>query len=244
MSTVFAFPSQIGHSGPMTTRRNRNRDRMTAEIKEAALAQLAELGPGALSVRGIARAIGMSPAGIYRYFDGLDDLITELITDAYDDLSDAIAAGSSGTGPAVERMRGAMLSYRQWCIEHPNRFLLIFGTPIPGYAAPEEGPTVVANRRIGEVFFSLGVEAWRRGELAVSPDDVAESQEVELAAMLDPDLPAGFVGRFLSTWAHFHGLVTLEILHQLDWVYPAPDRVYEREIDRMLELLTGSPAPT
>ncbi len=220
-------------------RRERLRAETIEEIKSAALTQIAEQGAAALSMRGIARAIGMSPAGLYRYYDGIDALLTELITDAYNDLADAVETGGSVGGDPIARLRSAMIAYRRWSVDHPNRFLLIFGSPIPGYAAPEGGPTVAANQRMGEAFFALAAEAWRSGKIAaVRSDAAAVAGERELATTIDPDFPPGLVGAFLSNWAHFHGLVNLEILNQLDWIYPDPGPVYEREIDELIRQLS------
>jgi AcrR family transcriptional regulator len=217
------------------TRRERIRAETIDEIKQAALDQIADQGAAALSIRGVARAIGMSPAGLYRYYDGLDGLITEVITDAYNDLADAVAEATSADGSARERLIGGMLAYRQWSVAHPNRFLLLFGTPIPGYAAPEGGPTVEANRRIGEALFRVAVEAWAQGELTVPelgrPPDPGE---VAFAAELVPEFPPEAIAVFLSSWAHFHGMVTLEILHQLDWIYPDPERFYRTEVEHIV----------
>lgn len=235
MSIVFAFWFEMVQSESMTTRRERLRAATIDEIKEAALEQIAGDGASALSIRGIARAIGMSPAGLYRYYDGLDALITELITDAYNDLADAVDAASRRDGTVRRRLRSTMLAYRQWCVDHPNRFLLIFGTPIPGYVAPEEGPTVVANRRIGEIFFGLAAAGVASGEITPPVGRRVEPGEAAFASGVSAEFPPELVGTFLSTWAHFHGIVTLELLGQLDWIYPDAAAFFEREIDRMLD---------
>jgi AcrR family transcriptional regulator len=178
----------------------------------------------------------MSPAGLYRYYEGIHDLLTELITDAYTDLADEVVAAGEGPGTPRERLRRAMVAYRGWCLAHPNRFLLIFGTPIPGYAAPEDGPTVAANRRLGEAFFSIGIAAWHQGELRVGdPFRAVAPAEREFAAALAPGFPPEAVGAFLSTWAHFHGIITLEILQQLHWIYPEPESFYLGEVEAMLD---------
>ncbi len=236
---MFAILSRLVHSGGMTTtRRERLRAATYEEIKHAALDQIASEGAAALSIRGVARAIGMSPAGLYRYYDGLDSLITELITDAYGDLADAVTAATAGDGSTRSRLRAGMLAYRRWCVDHPNRFLLIFGTPIPGYAAPEGGPTVEANRRIGVAFFTVAAEAWASGELAPPPlDRPPEPGELQLVAELAtpaPGFPPEAVAAFMSTWAHFHGLVTLEVLNQLDWIYPDAESFYRTAIEQIL----------
>lgn len=224
-----------------TTRRERQRAATIDEIKTAALDLIAREGAAALSIRGVARAIDMSPAGLYRYYDGLDSLITELITDAYNDLADHVAAAAQRDDSTRDRLIAAMMGYRQWSIDHPNRFLLLFGTPIPGYAAPEGGPTVEANRRVGETFFRLGVRSWNEGDLAVSPASrPMEPGEVELAGLLGPGFPPEAVSAFISMWAHFHGLVSLEVLNQLHWIYPDPERFYRSETERLVDRLRGA----
>lgn len=231
----------VGQTQPMTaTRREKNRAATLGEIKDAALSQIASEGAGALTVRGVARAIEMSPAGLYRYFDGLDALITELVTDAYTDLADAVASAMATDGSAANRLRDGMLAYRQWSVDHPNRFLLIFGTPIPGYAAPVGGPTVEANKRIGEAFMSVLIEGWKRGEFRIPERDrPAQPGEIALVAEAAPDLPPTSVGAFIGTWAHFHGMVALEILNQLDWAYTDPGAFYRSEVDAIINQWTA-----
>ena len=225
----------------MTTRRERLRAKTIAEIKAAALAQIAEVGAPALSLRGVAREIGLSPAGLYRYYDGRDGLLTALITDAYHALADAVEQGIAAAGDdPVVRFADGIRAYRRWSLEHRNQFLLIFGSPIPGYAAPEGGPTVEANRRMGSAFFAVGIEAWRRGSFR-PPAAGREPTPGEraLAAEIDLDLPPALVPVMLGTWAHFHGLVTLEVLDQLHWVYGTEtESFFEGELHRLLSSLT------
>lgn len=225
----------------MTTRRERQRSETIDEIKRAALDALASEGPSGLSVRGIARSIGMSPAGLYRYFDGLDSLITELITDAYDDLADAVVAGiEAETGPR-ERFVGGMLGYRAWSVAHPNRFMLVFGTPIPGYTAPEDGPTVEAVRRIGGAFFGLMAEAWAHGRLP-TPASRHEPTDAErtFAAAFGSGFPPEAVSIGLGSWAHFHGLVTLELIGQLHWMYEDTGAFYHRQVEEIADRVLGA----
>ncbi len=224
------------HSGVVTTpRRERLRQATITEIKQAALEQIAREGASSLSIRGIGRAIGMSPAGLYRYYDSLDSLLTELIADAYNDLADAVDAAVSGPGTVSDRLVAGMLAYRGWCVEHRNQFLLIFGTPVPGYAAPEEGPTVEATRRIGAAFFALVHEGWRSGalDLPVAPRR-ATPAEMQFLEGVAPEFPASWLPAFVGAWAHFHGMVTLEILGQLDWIYPDASLFYRTEVERLV----------
>jgi AcrR family transcriptional regulator len=223
-------------------RRERARANTVAEIKAAALSQIAASGGGSLSIRGVARAIDMSPAGLYRYYDGLDALLTELITDAYTDLAVAVEeAVGGGAGTSGQRFEAGVMAYRAWALENRNRFLLIFGTPIPGYAAPEGGPTVEANRRIGAAFLGVAAQGWAQGEIGVptptrppSPEETGLAAEVANAV---PGFPPEMIPVLIGTWAHFHGLVTLEVLDQLDWLYPDAEPFFRGEVGRMLEAL-------
>ena len=222
----------------MTTRRERLRAATFEEIRTAALSQIAEVGGSALSLRGVAREIGMSPAGLYRYYDGRDELLTDLIAEAYNDLATAVESAIDERGGSPhDRIAAGMRAYRRWALEQPNRFLLIFGTPIPGYEAPEDGPTVEGNRRMGEAFFSVGVDAWRRGQMPpVALGRPTTEGERNLAAEIDPEMPPELIPVMLGTWAHFHGLVTLEVLNQFRWLYGDDgEALFESEIERLLD---------
>lgn len=231
---------------PPPTRRSQHRAATIEEIKQAALDAIATEGAGSLTIRGIARSIGMSPAGLYRYVDGLDHLITQLLADACNDHSDAVVAASAGSGLSpVERLRAAIHAYRRWALDNPNRFLLIFGTPIPGYTPPQQGPAAEAAHRMTQVFLAIVVDGTRAGAL-VPPRSTrtAEPGEVALVTAVAPGFPPEAVGPFLGAWAHFHGMVTLEILHHLDEVYPDAGTFYRAEVERLIEawLPTAGPA--
>lgn len=226
----------------MSDRRARIRAATEAEIKEAALAQIARDGAAALSIRAVARDVGMSPAGLYRYYDGRDALLTELLTDAYEDLADVVAAATTIAGTPADQFRSGARAYRRWAVEYPNRFLLIFGTPVPGYAAPEGGPTVAANRRMGQAFFEVMVRAFAGGSVVPDPDWTplgtdAESELADQLAHAAPGFPAGGIPVMLGMWAHWHGMVILEVTNQWHWIYPDPGPFYEAELDRMVASL-------
>jgi AcrR family transcriptional regulator len=235
----------------MATRRERARLATVAEIKAAALQQVASLGAPELTIRGVARAIGMSPAGIYRYYDSRDALLTDLLTDAYTDLADAVSA-AAGWGPAggvdapsdpLAALLAATVAYRDWALAQPARFLLIFGTPVPGYQAPPQGPTVTANQRMGAVFFGLGALAWAAGQVApasghrTAAEPTTEGQQDVLAQLRDlaPDLPDDFVTRMLGGWALVHGLVTLEVTGQLHWALSDPGASFTGHMQAWIE---------
>ena len=246
MSRVFASKLDPCETSDMTaTRRERLRAATIADIKDAALDQIASEGAPSLSLRGVARSIGMSPAGLYRYYDGRDALLTDLLTDAYNGLADAVEGAITSTpGSAADRFAAGVRCYRAWAREDPHRFLLIFGTPIPGYAAPEDGPTVEANRRMGWAFFSLAADGIADGSLHPSSGRSPTAGEVAFAEETGEslDLPAGAIGALLGTWAHWHGLVALELTGQFDWIYGEDaDAFFDGEIDRMITGLGKGP---
>src|ERR1700754_5040353 len=113
--------------------RDRFRAQMVQEIKDLALRQLAEGGPQALSINAIAKDLGVSGPALYRYFASRDALLTELIIDAYADLTAALSAA----GPDLARLADA---YRVWALAQPHRYRLLFGAPLPGYDAHDERP--------------------------------------------------------------------------------------------------------
>ncbi len=253
MRTVFATSIVFAnHSwkrdtvGVTSTRRERLRAATIDEIKQAALAQIARVGASALSIRAVAREIGMSPAGLYRYYDGRDALLTDLLTDAYNDLADAVATGvEDAEGGPVDRFAAGVRAYRRWALEQPNRFLLIFGTPVPGYAAPIDGPTTQAHQRMGQVFFSIAGEGLREGGFSPTGGRPPTQREEALAEQLSGafgDFPASLIGPLLGTWAHWHGLVALEVTHQFDWIYPDQgEAFFEGELARMIAGLGFTP---
>ncbi len=126
---------------------------------------------------------------------------------------------------------------------NPARFLLIFGTPVPGYEAPEQGPTVEANRRMGAVFFTLAALAWQAGQVADpgagQQPAQGEGQVLDQLRALAPDFPAGLVPRMLAGWALWHGLVTLEVTGQLHWIYPDPAAFFSERMAAWVAELGG-----
>lgn len=211
----------------MATRRERLRAELIRAIKDTALAHLRKHGIKGLSLRAVARDLGMSAPGLYRYFDGRDELLTALIADSYNDLADHLHAALDASAPAPgARMSAVCHAYRMWALTHPSEFGLIYGEPIPGYAAPEMGVTVEANVRVGTALLRPVIEAWQAGSLRVPAeferdlgaggrklrDDIADGLGVEI--------PAALGGFILSLWGWLHGMVSLEVFGQFAWIYP------------------------
>jgi AcrR family transcriptional regulator len=220
------------------TRREVLRERTEQELKEAALAEVREVGAAAVTLRGVARRVGMSPAGLYRYVDSRDGLLTWLIADRYhayaDHLEAALRAAPDGD---VERLRAVASAYRAWAVANPNDFGLLFGDPVPGYHAPPDGPTTHAMTRLGTALASPLLAAHRRGALRVpSPLEAGElAPGLEPMAGLGGDLPHGVYALLLVTWGRLHGQVSLEVFGHHAWLFPdGCELLYRADVESLI----------
>ena len=223
-------------------RRDASRMRTWAELRSAALEEVREHGAVALSLRRVARRMGMSPAGLYRYVASREDLLTILITDAFDSLADHLeAAASAGEDPhddAVARLRAVGLAYRSWGVKHPQEFGLVFGDPLPGYVAPEDGPTVRAMGRVGAALGEPLRTAWEQGRLRPAIPALPAELTGRLAPMAkitgDPGRHELAVA-LLITWGRLHGQVSLEVFGQHAWLFPdGCEALFRMDLEAML----------
>ncbi|MFI6357619.1 TetR/AcrR family transcriptional regulator [Streptomyces sp. NPDC050743] len=199
--------------------RARARTEVTAAIKEAARRQLAEEGAAKLSLRAVARELGMVSSALYRYFPSRDDLLTALIIDAYDSLGAAAeqARDAAAGTPAVARWTAVCEAVRGWALAHPHEYALIYGSPVPGYAAPQT--TVPAAARVGLVFIGIVRETREDSGLADLGLPTGLRPEAErMAADLAPDLPPEAITALVAAWAQLFGLVSFELFGQFNKV--------------------------
>jgi AcrR family transcriptional regulator len=236
------------------TRRDRLRRQTLRDLEQAALAEIREHGPVALSLRAVARRLGMSPAGLYRYVDSREALLTLLITSGYHDLGHhlEVALGDpagelapdrpppdpplvAGADAAVEdRLRAIAYAYRHWAVTHPNEFGLLFGDPIPGYEAPPGGPTVEAMGRVGRALARPIIEAWQADRLRSHPalEDASLGRQLAPMAALGTELPGAVSARLLLAWGRLHGQVSLEVFGHHRWLFPAGcGPLYDAEVE-------------
>lgn len=202
------------------TARARVRAELTAEIKAAALRQLAADGAAGLSLRAVARELGMVSSALYRYFPSRDDLLTALIIDSYEALG-ATAERADADLPAAEFTRRWLTvghAIRGWAITHPHEYALLYGSPVPGYRAPQD--TVPAATRVSAVLAGILRDATAAGagpavaEADLPPSltsDVHRLQETIMAGV-----PAGLVLRALLSWTALFGTVSFELFGHLN----------------------------
>jgi AcrR family transcriptional regulator len=200
-----------------TTARARVRAELTREIKDAARRQLASEGAAALSLRAVARELGMASSALYRYFPSRDDLLTALIVEAYDALGEVAEAADAACprDRITERWLAVCRAVRLWAVEHPHEYALIYGSPVPGYHAPPEA-TVPPATRVAAVLAGQLRDAAAIGTLHSTvqcpplPDSVA-ADAARLRAMMTQGVPEDAAVRGLIAWTYLFGAVTFEL---------------------------------
>ena len=225
----------------MARKRNEEQNAATAEaIKSVAHQLMAEEGTNGLSVRGIAKVLDITPPAIYHYFTSLDDLTTALIADGFNALADALeAAAEQSTAPSPGgKLLDVLLAYRQWSVDNPIAFQLIYGNPIPGYVAPTEA-TVPAVVRTFVVSVSFIEEALQTGELVPAAPynqipTVVEARLNELIAQ--GGYPIATVSMYFAMilWTQMHGIIYLEIFNHIQYNVGDVAVFYETQIRNML----------
>ncbi|WP_137990917.1 TetR/AcrR family transcriptional regulator [Streptomyces vilmorinianum] len=198
--------------------RARARIEITAAIKDEARRQLAAEGAAKLSLRAVAREVGMVSSALYRYFPSRDELLTALIVDAYDAVGAAAEqalAAAAGTPDHLARWTAVCRAVRSWAVAHPHEYALIYGSPVPGYSAPQD--TVGPASRVGLVLIGIARDAFTTDGIAPPPLPAELRPEAErMAADFAPDLPPALAAALVAAWAQLFGLVSFEVFGQFN----------------------------
>jgi AcrR family transcriptional regulator len=225
------------------TARERARAELTREITEEARRQLAATGANGLSLRAVARELGMVSSALYRYYPSRDDLLTALIVDAYNAIGEAAETAIAGTmgGAARTRWLAACHAIRAWALDRPHEYALIYGSPVPGYRAPEAtiGPAArVPLAFVGVLAAAIADGEVRAGEVTTGADHGADAlpgaladQAAALSAALSldpsapsapsassaasaPVVPPGMLVRGVVAWTQLFGMISFELFGQ------------------------------
>jgi AcrR family transcriptional regulator len=222
------------------TRREKLRQEMLADIKTAARQQMAENGTAAISLSAIARALEVSQPALYRYYASRDDLVTALIVDAFDALAVALAEAQQGlpTEAYSRRLMAVILRYREWALEHPVDFQLIYGNPIPGYQAPYE-VTAPSSWRSFVVILNILDQAYTGGALQPPASYIQAVEKLNLRLPLIDDeqgvaLPAVVLYIGMTGWYRIHGMIMLELFHHVQAMLPEPGAFYRHEVEELM----------
>jgi AcrR family transcriptional regulator len=199
---------------------------------------LAVEGAAALSLRAVARQLGMASSAMYRYFPSRDELLTSLIVEGYDALGEVAEAAAVG-GTNLKRFRTVCRAVRGWALEHPHEYALLYGSPIPGYRAP--GLTIGPASRVTLVLTGIVVDAYRAGELT-APDDPPLSRAMAAQArvigeLAMPGVPLAYVARALAVWTMLFGQINFELFGRFEGVVQDTEVLFEHAVTVMAGLL-------
>jgi AcrR family transcriptional regulator len=229
------------------TRRERQRAATVEEIKEVARALMREQGASEVRFTDIAKVMGMTPPALYRYYDDRDALLTDLIADGYRDLGRAVAEAREkvDADDVAGRWIAVGRAYRDWARREPAQFALILGMPLPGYVAPEDGPTTDAAKDAMSQLAQLFIRA---AELGVLSEPLVTEVSTELRAHFDEkddvvgwEIEPATHQAMLHAWATLHGITCLDAYGQFDWMEePARDALFESTL-RCAALAAGFP---
>lgn len=229
----------------MTERRAAPRERlraeMTQDIKRVAREHLATRGAD-LSLRAVARDVGVVSSAVYRYFASRDELLTALVVDAYDELADAAehAERSAARDDPHARWMALARGIREWSLAHPHEYALLYGSPVPGYRAPQD--TVGPAGRPQRVFASIVRDAAASNAVSFPQDDlIAQGLDADsrtVAQFLDLlRVPVAFIPRALLAWTQLFGALSFEMFGRFEGGITDGDALFTFEMTAMSDYL-------
>ena len=213
---------------PPTTARERARAELTTEITDLARAHLATVGAAGHTLRAVARELGMASSAMYRYFPSRDELLTRLIIDGYDALGAAAEEADDPTAAPVDRWLAVCRAVRRWALAHPHEYGLLYGSPVPGYAAPSD--TVPAAIRVGVVLGRVLGDAARAGLLPAAAGTETDTLTPDVTPVLGgehPDLDDRVRARALLAWSGLYGTVSFELFGHFTGAVADPEAFFD-----------------
>lgn len=210
------------------TPRERARVDTMQRILESGRAQLAEHGAAALSLRAVARDLGMVSSAVYRYVANRDELLTALIVEGYQDLADVVEDAAGGRAAPGRRFIALCAAIHHWARKNPHQYALLYGSPVPGYRAPQD--TIVDAARVPVAAIQLVDAAWTAGELAddapmPAAGPALRRQAKDLAAALETALPERVLVRFAAAWTQVFGVISFDLFGQFVGSFDPGDQI-------------------
>lgn len=209
---------------PPVSRREANREATLDRIRAQARALLVSEGHAGVTLRAIARSIGMTAPALYRYFPSREDLLRDLIAALFHEIAETMEVAASEQDPddLAGRLLAAATAYRSWSLSHRPEFELAFATPnAKEEGLPDDHPLVLAGQRFGGVFLEMFAELWVRQPYSVRTDSELDPRLAEQLAAWpaaqDTSLPLGALEVFLSCWVQIYGLISMEVFGHLDF---------------------------
>jgi AcrR family transcriptional regulator len=229
--------------------RDQIRAQMTEEIKATARRHLAEGGAANLSLRAVARDLGMVSSAVYRYVASRDDLLTALIIDAYTSLGDA-AERAEAAVPREDltgRFRALGHAVRDWARAHPHEYALTYGSPVPGYVAPPD--TLEPGSRVTLALLRILVDGFSAGRIVLADGSppappLSAAVAAEMAAIAEraaPGVPPAVMARGMMVWSQLFGAVNFDVFGRIDAIVADKDAWYDHQL-RAMAGLVGLPS--
>ena len=220
--------------------RARVRAELTSEILGVARLHLAKGGAVNLSLRAVARDLGMVSSALYRYFPSRDELLTALIVDAYGAVADVAEAADRACKRTdlLGRWLGVCKAVRAWALANPHEYALIYGTPVPGYVAPDA--TIAPVVRFSTVLLGILVDAHAVGRLAESSVPVSKSvvrSIGSLRAQVPAEVPDAALINGVIGWTHLFGAISSELFGHRHNVVDNHEVFFDCEVHQIAELI-------
>ena len=229
-------------------RHARVRAATTGEIKETARRILVAEGPDAVSLRAIAREMGMTAPALYRYFSSHQDLIRHVAADIFTEVAADIhaavhRAGEASGGDMTEKLVAACREFRRWSLANREKFGLLFGTPVPGLTALHQPDDVLDHcaARFSGTFFALFLELWGKHPFPIPADSQLDPGLREQLARyrdgLGAGIPLGAGLVFLRCWVRLYGMVSLEVFGHLGFALEDASAMFELTLSELAGLI-------
>jgi AcrR family transcriptional regulator len=209
-------------------RRQQYREQTRQEAKRIALEQLAEDGLAGISVNAIGKRMGITGPALYRYFANRDALLTELISDGYHDLADTVERAIASVETQRGKLWAAARAMRDWAVAAPHRYMLLFGTPVPGYEAPAH-TLDAANRTMTAILSTVGEDTVAPADGPLERQLIAWGTRMGHGNLTARQQHFGLVG-----WSRLHGHLSLEVTGQFALTGVDPELLFDAEVEALV----------
>lgn len=228
------------------TPRERARQQTMADIVSIGRRHLEVHGAAGMSLRAVARDLGVVSSAVYRYVKSRDELLTLLVVDGYNALGDAVdhALAKVPADDYAAQFQVLGRAVRDWALSEPARYGLLFGSPVPGYEAPAEQTTGPGTRVVVRLMRILE-SAYQAGNLTgnVAGNLAGGAQRRQPAAELAADfsairqemgltVPDHVLASGVLAWAALFGTVNFEVFGQYGKAtFADPAALFEVHLD-------------
>lgn len=217
------------------------RDRIEGQIIELGRRHLVTDGAAGLSLRAIARDLGMVSSAVYRYVASRDELLTLLLVDAYSELADAVDTAGAAERSWRDRLYAMAQAVRRWAVDHPEGWALLYGSPVPGYRAPAERTVGPGTRVVGALFDAVatGIAAGEVSKTEVAVAQPLSSDFERVRAEFDFSGDDSAVAKCFLLWAGLIGAISLEVFGQYGPdTLTDPADAFNLQVNLLIEMLT------